>query len=187
MNKLFKIAEILRNWNDSFPKFEESRLPNVIVVYQIIPMFGDPPPQRLQDKWEMGNYKWGLWNWFQFTKSVAVPWAKMWIKISSESESISINCTHDRECNLSVPHGIPSKMTSINPASVNLNELPPVENLLATRAQVEKDLQLLSESFTQLKGAQANFATSIQSLESLKSSGKKLASLNFPFIPYSPF
>lgn len=63
-------------------------------------------------------------------------------------------------------------MTSINPATVNLNELPPVENLLATRAQVEKDLQLLSESFTQLKGAQANFATSIQSLESLKTSGK---------------
>ncbi len=64
-------------------------------------------------------------------------------------------------------------MTSINPASVNINELPPVENLLATRSQVEKDLQLLSESFTQLKGAQANFATSIQSLESLKTSGTR--------------
>ena len=63
-------------------------------------------------------------------------------------------------------------MSSINAASVNLNELPPVENLLATRSQVEKDLQLLSESFTQLKGAQANFATSIQSLEALKTSGK---------------
>lgn len=57
------------------------------------------------------------------------------------------------------------------PGQINLNELPPVENLLATRGQVEKDLQLLSESFSQLKGAQANFATSIQSLESLKNSG----------------
>lgn len=54
---------------------------------------------------------------------------------------------------------------------INLNELPPVENLLATRNQVEKDLQLLSESFGQLKGAQSNFATSIQSLEALKDSG----------------
>lgn len=57
------------------------------------------------------------------------------------------------------------------PGSVNLNELPPVENLLATRSQVEKDLQLLTESFSQLKGAQGNFATSIQSLESLHGSG----------------
>lgn len=57
------------------------------------------------------------------------------------------------------------------PGQINLNELPPVENLLATRGQVEKDLQLLTESFTQLKGAQANFATSIQSLESIKTSG----------------
>lgn len=56
--------------------------------------------------------------------------------------------------------------------SINLNELPPVENLLATRSQVEKDLQLLTESYNQLKGAQGNFATSIQSLESLKGSGK---------------
>lgn len=59
------------------------------------------------------------------------------------------------------------------PGTVNLNELPPVENLLATRSQVEKDLQLLTESFTQLKGAQGNFSTSIQSLESLSNSGKK--------------
>lgn len=58
-----------------------------------------------------------------------------------------------------------------SPNSINLNELPPVENLLATRAQVEKDLQLLTESFDQLKGAQGSFATSIQSLEALKSSG----------------
>ncbi len=55
--------------------------------------------------------------------------------------------------------------------SINLNELPPVENLLATRSQVEKDLQLLSESFGQLKGAQSNFVTSIQSLEALSDSG----------------
>lgn len=60
------------------------------------------------------------------------------------------------------------------PGTVNLNELPSVENLLATRSQVEKDLQLLTESFTQLKGAQSNFATSIQSLESLSNSGKKI-------------
>ena len=71
-----------------------------------------------------------------------------------------------------------------SPASVNIDELPPVENLLATRAQVEKDLQLLSESFTQLKGAQANFATSIQSLESLKSSGKARNRNRSSFIPY---
>ena len=60
------------------------------------------------------------------------------------------------------------------PGSINLNELPPVENLLATRSQVEKDLQLLSESFGQLKGAQSNFAASVQSLESIRDSeGKK--------------
>lgn len=58
-----------------------------------------------------------------------------------------------------------------SPGSVNLNDLPPVENLLATRSQVEKDLQMLSESFNQLKGAQENFAASIQSIEALKSSG----------------
>ena len=71
-----------------------------------------------------------------------------------------------------------------SPASVNIDELPPVENLLATRAQIEKDLQLLSESFTQLKGAQANFATSIQSLESLKSSGKARTRNRPSFILY---
>ena len=64
------------------------------------------------------------------------------------------------------------------PGSVNLNELPPVENLLATRSQVEKDLQLLTESFSQLKGAQANFATSIQSLESLNGSGTVTVTCN---------
>lgn len=63
---------------------------------------------------------------------------------------------------------------STSTSSINLNELPPVENLLATRSQVEKDLQLLSESFNQLKGAQANFSTSIQSLESLNGSGKTM-------------
>ena len=56
-------------------------------------------------------------------------------------------------------------------SSINLNDLPPVENLLATRSQVEKDLQLLTESFNQLKGAQINFSTSIQCLETLKASG----------------
>lgn len=62
---------------------------------------------------------------------------------------------------------------SLLPGQVNLNELPPVENLLATRSQVEKDLKILTESFSQLKGAQANFATSIQSLDSLKGAGKR--------------
>lgn len=82
-------------------------------------------------------------------------------------------CTgsRSREYSGHIPYPSLALMAS-SPASVNIDELPPVENLLATRAQVEKDLQLLSESFTQLKGAQANFATSIQSLESLKSSGK---------------
>jgi prefoldin subunit 5 len=57
-----------------------------------------------------------------------------------------------------------------SPNSINLNEIPPIENLLATRSQVEKDLQLLMDSMSQLKGAQINFSTSIQSLESLKTS-----------------
>lgn len=66
----------------------------------------------------------------------------------------------------------PSRKMSSLPGSINLNELPPVENLLATRSQIEKDLQLLAESFSQLKGAQSNFSTSIQSLEALSGSGK---------------
>lgn len=57
-------------------------------------------------------------------------------------------------------------------SGINLDEIPPVENLLATRGQVEKDLKVLVESFGQLKGAQANFSTSIQSLEALSGSSK---------------
>lgn len=95
------------------------------------------------------------------TISFAVPWAKMWIRTSSERDSIYrdwFNCK--AQANMSSPN------------SINLNEIPPIENLLATRSQVEKDLQLLMDSVSQLKGAQINFSTSIQSLESLKTSSK---------------
>ena len=87
----------------------------------------------------------------------------MWIKISGAKVSIILQ--------LQGQGAGPDYPIKIMSNGINLNELPPVENLLATRAQVEKDLKVLTESFGQLKGAQISFASSIQSLEALSNSG----------------